>query len=253
MADSATPQLDHGASTPLYSQVHAWLVGSIRRGVWVPGEPIPSERELSAKLGVSRATLRQAIEQLAQEGLLVRRQGRGTFVAEPKLEQPLDKLRGFSENMRELGVEPTSRLLEARLEPADAGVAAALEVETGTAVALIRRLRLADGVPLMVESCSLNYQHALGILELDLTGSLYELLENRYGLKLVFGSETLEVRAAEPWAARALKLPAGGQVLYTERVTADPKGAKIEFTKRYARPDRCRFRVSSGGADFTPI
>lgn len=251
MNDKQLVELDHSSPTPLYQQVRGWLLEGIGDGTWPAGTPIPPERNLSAALAVSRATLRQAVETLVQDGLLVRQHGRGTFVAEPKLEQPLDKLRGFSENMRALGVTPTSELLHAGLEPATGAVAGALGLKDGAAVAVVRRLRLADGVPLMVESCHLNYDRVVGVLAHDLTRSLYGLLEAEYGVVLTLESETLEVRTAEAWAARALSWSTLDAVLYTERVTLDATGARIEFTRRYARPDRCRFSVGPRNADFT--
>lgn len=250
-AQDFAAQLDHSSPTPLYQQVRNWLLSGIKHGVWLPGAPIPPERKLSVDLAVSRATLRQAVETLVQDGYLVRQHGRGTFVAEPKFEQPLDKLRGFSENMRALGVAAASQLLDARLEPASGNVATALGLEEGAAVAVIKRVRLADGVPLMVESCHLNYERVVGILAHDLTRSLYETLEREYGLALKLELETLEVRPAEAWAARALSWSPVDAVLYTERVTRDTSGGRIEFTRRYARPDRCRFRVGPHDADFT--
>lgn len=247
------PNLDSTGGVPLYRQVKAWLLNGIRRGLWPVGSPIPSERELSDRLRISRATLRQAVDELEHEGWLVRSQGRGTFVAQPKLEQPLDRLRGFSENMRRLGVRATSRVLEARLEAADAEVAGALGLRVGEAVATVRRLRLADDRPLMVEVCHLAYEYVLGILDQDLSGSLYAVLEQQYRIRLVLGWETLEVRRADPAVTSALELPPRSDVLFTERLTRDQDGTLIEFTRRYARADRCRFRMELGGgnADFT--
>lgn len=246
------PELEAGSGTPLYQQVKEWLLNGIQQGWWAVTSAIPSERALSEQLQISRATLRQAVDELEHEGWLVRRQGLGTFVAQPKLEQPLDQLRGFSENMRSLGVHPSAQVLEARLEPAGPDVARALGLQPGEAVAAIRRLRLADGVPLMVEACYLNYAHTLGILDQQLSGSLYSILEQHFGIRLVLTWETLEVSRAEAWATRALALPARSDALYTERLAADTRGKQIEFTRRYARADRCRFRIGGGtGGDLT--
>lgn len=246
------PELDAVSGTPLYRQVKHWLLNGIQQGWWAVTAAIPSERALSEQLQISRATLRQAVDELEHEGWLVRRQGRGTFVAQPKFEQPLDQLRGFSENMRALGVEPSAQVLNARLEPAEPDVASALGLQAGEAVAAIRRLRLADGVPLMVEACYLNYTHTRGILDQELSGSLYSILERHYGIRLVLSWETLEVSRAEAWAARALVLPARSDALYTERLAADTLGTQIEFTRRFARADRCRFRIGGGtGGDLT--
>lgn len=246
------PELDPRSGPPLYRQVKGWLLTGIQQGWWTVGTVIPSERTLSEQLRVSRATLRQAVDELEHEGWLVRRQGRGTFVAQPKFEQPLDQLRGFTENMLSLGVEPSTQVLEARLEPAGPEVARALELKVGEAVAAIRRLRLADDEPLMVETCYLNYSRTVGMLDQPLTGSLYTILEQTYGIRLLLTWETLEVSVPEAWAVRALELPPRSVALYTERLAADALGEQIEFTQRFARADRCRFRIGGGtGGDLT--
>lgn len=252
MVQVQLPELDASSGPPLYQQVKGWLLSGIQQGWWPVASAIPSERLLSEQLQVSRATLRQAVDELEHEGWLVRRQGRGTFVAQPKFEQPLDQLRGFTENMQSLGVQPSSVMIEARLEPAEPDVARALGLQVGEAVAAIKRLRLADNEPLMVETCYLNYARTVGILDQPLTGSLYTILEQTYGIRLLLSWETLEVSVAENWAARALDLPARSIALYTERLATDAIGEQIEFTQRFARADRCRFRIGGGtGGDLT--
>ena len=253
MDRSQRPKLDPAAGVPLYRQVKDWLLGGILDGAWPVGASIPSERILSGRMRISRATLRQAVDELEHEGWLVRRQGRGTFVAQPKVEQRLDQLRGFTENMRALGVRASSRVLDAELQAADPDVARALDLPPGGAVAVIRRLRMVDDLPLMVEVCHLAYEHTLNVLEHDLSGSLYDVLEREYRIRLVLGWETLEVRRADAWATRPLDLPASSDVLFTERLARGEHGRAIEFTRRYARADRCRFRIelTGGSADFT--
>ena len=247
------PKLDPASGVPLYRQVKDWLLGGIREGSWPVDAPIPSERILSGRLCISRATLRQAVDELEHEGWLVRRQGRGTFVAHPKVEQRLDQLRGFTENMRALGVRASSRVLDTALQTADPDVARALDLPPGGAVAMIRRLRMADGVPLMVEVCHLAHLHTPNVLDHDLSGSLYDVLEREYGVRLILGWETLEVRRADAGITRALGLPERSDVLFTERLARGENGTGIEFTRRYARADRCRFRIelTGGSADFT--
>lgn len=241
------------ADVPLYRQLKEWIAQRIRTRAWPPGEQLPSERQLSEELQLSRATVRRAVEELVREDWLVKRHGRGTFVTAPKLEQRLDRVRGFSESMRALGVAASSRVLDAKLVAAGDGAAARLELEPGTAIAQIVRVRLADAEAVMVEVSHLNYDLTVGILTQDLTGSLYDLLEREYRIRLRFGHETLEVRGAEPWVARALDVGLEATLLYTERVTRDEHGVAVEFTQRFARADRCRFRVemNTGRADFT--
>lgn len=237
------PTFTPNADTPLYRQLKEWLSHCIRTRVWPPGAQLPSERQLSEDLGLSRATVRRAVEELVRETWLVKRHGRGTFVTAPKLEQRLDRVRGFSENMRALGVSATSHVLHAKLVAATDDVAARLELPLGSAVAQIARVRLADGEAVMVEVSRLNYDLAVGILAQDLTGSLYDLLEGECRIRLRFGHETLEVRGEDSWVAGALDTDPDATLLYTERVTRDQHGVAVEFTQRFARADRCRFRI----------
>ena len=187
---SALPPLDSSSALPLYRQLRDGIQGLLSSGVWDGDTPIPSERDLTESLRVSRATVRQAIQELELEGWLVRHQGRGTFAAAQRIEQPLKRITGFSENMRSVGLEAGSKLVSARLEPALPAVARALRLAIGMPVAVVTRLRLAGGAPLMLERAHLNYALTPGLLERDLTGSLYDLLTSVYRLKFARGEET---------------------------------------------------------------
>ena len=239
--------LSPSTPVPLYVQLRDRLQEALQRGEWAEDQPLPSERELSQGLGISRATVRQAIHALELEGWLVRRQGRGTFPAPVKVEQPLVMISSFTENMRQAGIEASSKLLSARLEPATGRVAKALRLGGGGVVAVLSRLRLADGVPLMLERSHLNYALTPGILERDLSGSLYELLHATYRLNFATGEESIEAMNAEPWLAKTLGLRRGSPVLYTERTVVTEGGVGLEFTQRYGRADRCSFRVTLTG------
>ncbi len=243
----ALPQLQAEAGLPLYRQLKLWLLERIHSGEWPQETALPSERRLSAMLHISRATVRQAVDELEREGWLAKKRGKGTFVAPVKVEQPLARLSGFTANMRQAGVEPSSKVLKAELEEPSARVARALQLPPGSVVAIITRLRLADGEPLMIERSHLNYALTPRLLEHDLSGSLYSVLTEIYRLKLATGEESLEVVGAEPWMARMLEVSGGAPLLYTERVVADEKGTPLEFAQRYARADKCRFRVALVG------
>lgn len=239
--------LSPGTPVPLYVQLRDRLQEALQRGVWSEDQPLPSERELSQALGISRATVRQALHQLELGGWLVRRQGRGTFPATVKVEQPLVMISSFTENMRQAGITPSSTLLSARLEPATGRVAKSLGLGPGGVVAVLSRLRLADGVPLMLERSHLNYALTPGLLEHDLSGSLYELLHGVYRLNFATGQESIEATKAESWLAKVLGIPRGSVVLFTQRTVATDTGTPIEYTERYGRADKCSFRVLLSG------
>lgn len=249
------PTFDEASGIPLYVQVQRWLLDAIRSGRLDTGDAIPSERILTESLGLSRATVRQAVDSLEREGWVVRRQGRGTFVAPPptKVEQPLDRVSGFSESMRNLGVEATTKVHACDLVTPSKKVIEALRLDANAIVARIVRVRLANGEPLMVERSHVNHALAPGLLEHDLSGSLYHLLTKTYRLNLAAGEERVEVVGADAWLAGVLGIDEGDAILYTERVVRTPDGTPVEFAQRSARADRCAFRVELRGshADFT--
>jgi GntR family transcriptional regulator len=245
-------RLDPGSPVPLYRQLREAIQRVLQGGGWSDDRPLPSERELSESLSISRATVRQAIHELELEGWLVRRQGRGTFPSPAKVEQPLKLITGFSENMRQAGMNPTSRLISARLEPASPKVTAALRLSRGGVVAVITRLRLGDGQPLMLERAHVNYALTPGLLEHDLSKSLYETLHTAYRLQFARGDETVEAIMADAKLAKVLSLKPGAPVLYTQRTVTTDAGAFLEFTERYGRADKCSFRVTLDG-DNTQI
>jgi GntR family transcriptional regulator len=232
---------------PLYVQLKEGLQRALQEGFWPQEQALPSERELSEQLQISRATVRQAVQELEHEGWLVRRQGRGTFASQPKVEQPLVMISSFTENMERAGLKAESRLLSASLEPATAQVAKALKLGPSGVVAVIARLRLGGGEPLMLERSHLNYALTPGLLEHELSGSLYELLHQTYRLVFAAGVERIEAIAAEPWLAKALGIRRGEPVLYTERSVTTDSGVGLEFTQRYGRADKCSFRVQLVG------
>lgn len=244
--------LNPKAPVPLYLQLKEAILAVLHGGGWGQDKPLPSERELSERLGISRSTVRQAIHELEIEGWLVRRQGRGTFPVQAKVEQPLVMITSFTENMRQAGIEASSRLLSASLEPASGRVAKALGLGARGVVAVITRLRLGDGVPLMLERSHINYALTPGLLERDLSGSLYEVLHGAYRLNFATGQESLEAVTAEPWLAKLLGIKRGAPVLYTERTVITDNGLALEFTQRYGRADKCSFRVTLQG-DNTQI
>ncbi len=243
----ALAQLDPSATVPLYRQLRDALQRALTVGHWRDDQPLPSEREMSERLGIARATVRQAIHELELEGWLVRRQGRGTFPSPAKVEQPLKRITGFSQNMRQAGMNPGSRLIEAKLEAASIRVARALRLPRGGAVAVITRLRLADGEPLMLERAHINHALTPGLLERDLNGSLYETLTRAYRLHFATGDETVEAITADPKLAKLLGIKRGAPALYTQRTVTTDTGAFLEFTERFGRADKCSFRVTLEG------
>jgi GntR family transcriptional regulator len=238
---------DPNSALPLYRQLRDAIQGLLSSGAWVDSSPIPSEREMTEGLRVSRATVRQAIQELELEGWLVRQQGRGTFPAAHRIEQPLERITGFSENMKMVGLEAQSKLISAKLEPAVPLVAKALRLAAGAPVAVITRLRLANQEPLMLERAHLNYALVPNILEQNLKGSLYEILTKTYRLEFALGEETVEAIIANSRLAKSLEIKTGEPVLYTQRTVFTADRTALEYTERFGRADKCSFKVALAG------
>jgi len=208
------------------------------------GEAIPSERQLSATLGVSRLTLRAALEDLAREGYLVRRRGAGTFVSEPKIAQELT-MTSFTDDMQRRGMRPASRTLELRVAPAGARLGRLLHVSPSEPVVVARRLRLADGESMAIETLHVREAYVPGLTEKDLEErSFYELLGDRYGIVIVGGEQMIEPTVTDEEESTALGVPLHSPAFRFERVTHSETGEIVEFVESIYRGDRYRLVTS---------
>lgn len=234
--------LDERSGVPLYHQLREQLRAAAT-GL-APDSVMPSEKELVETLGVSRATARRAIADLIYEGVLYTRQGRGTFVATPRVQAQLERPAGFTETMLALGRKPSTEVLDVSRVRVPSHVAAALELPGTADVYVVERLRILDGEPCMLERAHLPAALAPGLDRHDLSGSLYELLEREYDLVAAGGEEVMVAVNAERDSARRLNVPLAAALLVTARTTVDTRGVRFEQTYREARGDLCSFRVS---------
>jgi GntR family transcriptional regulator len=215
------------------------------------GDAIPSERQLTVELGVSRLTVRAALDELVREGYLVRRRGAGTFVAEPKVAKGMTTS-SFSEDMRQRGLTPASRTLELEVVAAGARLGRILHVSPSEPVVAAKRLRLADGEPMAIELLHVRESLVPGLTALDLEQeSFYELLENRYEIAIAGGTQTVEPTVTNDEESSALGVPLHSPALLFERVTRAPNGEVVEFTVSTYRGDRYRL-VSELGVRGLP-
>src|SRR5438093_3987364 len=202
------------------------------------GAAIPSERKLSTDLGVSRLTVRAALDDLVREGFLVRRHGSGTFVSEPKIAQQLT-LTSFSEDMRRRGMVPGSRTIELRETHAGAAVGRALKVSPDARVVLIRRLRLADGEPMALETLHVPADRVPGLSrELLEDASFYELLEKEYGVVSASGIQSIEPTVTNEEASELLGVPLHSPAFLFRRTSRTASGDTVEFVRSLYRGDR---------------
>ncbi|TDD09975.1 GntR family transcriptional regulator [Nonomuraea deserti] len=244
------PQLERGTGVPAHVQIERWLLESISSGELAPGDRLPGERELAGRLGVSRMTLRQALATLERDGVLVRMPGRagGAFVAEPRIECDLTGLTGFTEQLRRAHLRAEARILVAATVPAPAAVARALRVAPGSPVHEVARVRSARSArgrsPVALERS--YFPDLPGLLDQDLTGSLYALLAGRYDLAPRTAVERLDPVIARPAEAAELGMTPGAPLMLIERTAYAAGGMPVEFARDLFRPDRVRISVRSG-------
>jgi GntR family transcriptional regulator len=202
------------------------------------GDSIPSERRLAASLGVSRPTLRHAIDELVREGLLVRRHGSGTYVAESKIALPLT-MTSFSEDMARRGMRPSSEVLSFETISAGAKLGQRLRISPAEPVWAIRRLRLADDVTMAIEFLHVPKRVVPKLKREDLEGhSFYELLRERFGVVVASGVQTIEPTVTSEDEAEMLGVPLHAPAFLFERVTESERGEVVEFVRSVYRGDR---------------
>jgi GntR family transcriptional regulator len=231
----------NGAGQPKYRLLYDAVAALIHD---LPaGSGMPTERELSERFGVSRGTVRQALDHLEAEQRILRHQGRGTFVAGPKMDHLLE-LTSHTAYFRARGMEPGSRLIGVTRSPAAADVAAMLGLAEGDEILQIERVRLADDEPLALEVLHLGAKRFDGVAAvLGESQSLYELLRARYGVELAWAEETIEAASSPEREASLLGIPSGAPVLVLCRQSFDAIGRPVEFVRSYYRADRFRFRT----------
>jgi GntR family transcriptional regulator len=237
--------IDHNSPVPYYAQVKEALRERIERGEFRPGDQIPGEPELCLLLGVSRTVVRQALTELAYEGLIVRAKGKGTFIAEQKIVEGLaQRLTGFYEDMESRGLAPYSRVLKQHLAPANTKIAGYLNVAPGATLIEIERLRFIQDEPLVLVQTYIPYDRCPGILNADLAHqSLYALMEQEYGLVIASGRRTLEAVGATQREAELLLLEIGSPLMLIDSVSYLEDGTPIEYYHALHRGDRSRFEA----------
>lgn len=241
----------HSALTgqPLYQQVEATLKEMIEGVVYSPGEQIPSERELSEQLGVSRMTVRRAIESLIRRGLLERRSTNGTYVRRPQVLRRVGK--DFAQGLTQLliaeGVEPGSRLIFFQVARAPLKIAEKLGLRLGAQVIILRRVRTANATPFCIETSYLPADLLPGLTAENFTNnaSLYNILKVNYGVTMVKNDETLKLSYATPEEAELLEMKANAPVLLLRSIIFDQDERRMEYLVSVNHPDRVVFHSTS--------
>lgn len=237
--------IDFNSNIPYYIQLIDVLKGQINSGGWQIGDQIPSEPDLCETYGVSRTVVRQALRELELEGLIIRRKGKGTFVAKPKISESLaQKLTGFYQDMVERGHQPVSQVLCQEVVPAGEKVASYLDIEPGTRVIDIKRVRSVNDEPIVLVTSYLPYELCPRLAETDLTNqSLYAFLENECGIMIAYGRRSIEAVAAKKDEAKLLHIAVGAPLILLDSVSYLEDDTPIEYYHAVHRGDRSRFEV----------
>jgi GntR family transcriptional regulator len=246
---SRRPVVNRNSPLPLYAQVRSAIEGRLKAGEWEPGERIPGETELCQEYGVSRPVVRQALQEMAAEGLILRRKGMGTFVAEPKVISRglVHSLTGFYQDMEHKGITIETKVLEQSLQPAGERLAARLGLEELAPVIKITRLRSVAGQPVVLVSSYLPYAVCPGLIRADLRSqSLYAYLEEECGLRIAAGRRQIEAVLATEDEARALHIDRGAPLLRLESVSYLADGRPMEY---FSGVFLSRFEVELGLAE----
>lgn len=238
------------AFSPLYRQIKELLLKSLDEGEWKPGEAIPSELELAARFQVSQGTVRKAIDELSAENVLLRRQGKGTYVAthnEAEVRYRFLRLAPDDEESSGARARARSIILECRRQRASQEVARGLEGRPGDSVVFIRRMLTFGGVPTVLDDIWLPGALFKGLTLERLqrnTGPLYALFESGFGVSMIRADEKLRAVAATAEVARLLEVPEGSPLLQVDRTSYTYGNRPVEMRRGLYRTDRHHYRTS---------
>jgi GntR family transcriptional regulator len=242
---SSIAPLEKDNPLPLYYRIMEQLREEIKRGHWNVDDKIPSEAELCDLFGVSRAVVRQALNELENDGLVIKKQGKGTYVARPRETSHLaQELLGFYEEMAKRGTPPISKVLRQKVEPASYTVAEQLKVIPGSEVIVIERVRYVNNEPILLVTSFLPFNLCSSILDTDLrTNSVYGYLENDLGLKPSYGRRIIQAVSANKQHALLLQVDEGDPLISFDGITYLADGRPIEWYHSVFRSDRLKFEV----------
>lgn len=235
-----------GSPVPKYYQLRETLLERIGAGRWPAGTAIPAEPELCREFGVSRITVRRAISDLVHEGRLYTIQGKGTFIARPKLDERfVQRAFGFYEDMELQGQQLSTQILLQEVIPAPEAAATHLEIPPGSLVHILIRLRSVQDEKILVSTTYIPEILCPGLVNDELTScSLYRWLQTRYGLTVARAERNLEAISAREREARLLDIPLHSPLLRLESVVYLPNGKPLEYSSTLHRGDRTRVHIS---------
>jgi GntR family transcriptional regulator len=235
-------EIDHSSGIPLHVQVEGLLRELVKEKKYIDGNPLPKEVDLSKILGIARNTIRQATNKLVFEGILTRKKGVGTFVAQKNVSTRLDNWSSFTEEMNQLGIKFKNYKIESEFVSADSDLADNLKIKEGKDVLMLKRLRGDEDGPFVY---FISYFHPrLGLNgEEDFTMPLYELLERDYATRAMTSREEIRAIVADEELSNLLKVEPDSPILFRKRHVLDPGGRIIEYNLCYYRSDKFAYTI----------
>lgn len=230
--------------TPLYAQIAQYYTDLIKSGALSEGDQIPTEEEICSLFNVSRITVRKALDELSQGRYIHKLHGKGSFVSGKKMEMQLNHLIGFSEEMKLLGMEPSTRLLEQNIETPDQDVVDALQLADDQKVYVFKRLRCANDSPIAIECVHLPFHRFPGLERQDLTQSLYALLQEKYGCERQWGRQRIQAALASRKEAAQLQIKPNHPVMLIDRVTYEPDDRPFEYVRSTYDGQRYTYNIN---------
>lgn len=241
-------EIDPNSMTPHYQQLEDQLLEAVASGDLMPGEPLPSEREFSKSLGISRMTVRRALTDLEARGRLRSQVGKGWYVSTAKIEQKLEQLSGFSADMRAIDLDVKSQLIEFTCQPANAKLAHLLGIDPGDPVYHLDRIRLINGDPIGLEYPRIPAAVCPGLERFDFTrDSIYRVMRDEYGLTLDHAYQSIEATLVNWHEAKLLMVDPGVPAIRGKRTVFDPQGVVVEVSTAVYRGDRYKYQLELRG------
>lgn len=240
--------VDPSNPMPKYLQISAWLRESIRTGRYEREKRLPSEIALARLCGVNRNTLRQAISQLTVEGLLRKEKGRGTFIASSSvaLKHRFKQISSFRDDLSEIGIREKTLLIKKEVRTAGDRLAQALGLAGDSQVIAVHRLRTGDGIPFIYEESYLPRYLFRDILKMDLTGSMYRLISERFNVVLARSDQVIQAVNLKGKIAKYLQLPENSAGIFMESTTYNESNVPVEILYSYYRGDKYIFEIEVG-------
>jgi GntR family transcriptional regulator len=238
---------------PFYHQLKEIFIEKIENGEWNPGDTIPAENLLCEQFNVSRGPVRQALDLMVRDGLLSRKQGKGTIVLPPKIEKGLSTFYSFTTLIEQRGMRATTELISFETVPAEGSVTRYLEIRTGESLFKVRRMRLANEEPLILEVIFIPTVYCDTLTaEKVITTPLYTILSTCYGINLLRAKQFFEPVVTDEYESQKLGLPKGAPALLIQNITYDSKNRPVVLSKAIMRGDRVRYYVELGSQINAP-